>query len=291
MKIGFIGIGNLGSALSRALDKAGFSIVALYDIEPAKAEAIAHKIKGSQTVRTEQEVADLAETVFITTTDDRIAEVEKRITWRSDHQLVHCSGMLSRNILTNAISAGAKVASLHPMQSFVAAAAQEDIFKGIYFSVESDQEQYKEYEQMVKRLGANCFPIAPEDKLAYHFSCAIASNFSAVIMNYAVKSLSQSGLSKEQALEALLPLLKGTVKNLESIGLPAALTGPIARGDLQTVSDHIELTSSMESQERNLHLLLMQGAVKMAVENETISSEKADAIIELLSRAKALYNE
>jgi predicted short-subunit dehydrogenase-like oxidoreductase (DUF2520 family) len=184
--------------------------------------------------------------VFLTVPDDVIgplcAQVASEEGWRAGQGVVHCSGALSSEVLEPARRAGALVASFHPLQAFASLEAALDNLPGSTFALEGDAELVSQLERLVQVLDGTALHLRPDDKVLYHAAAAIASNYTVTLAGLACELLVREGIAANpnQALHYLLPLLRGTVENLEALGLPDALTGPLVRGDVGTVARHIE---------------------------------------------------
>src|SRR4030065_2049153 len=93
---------------------------------------------------------------------------------------------------------------------------------------------------MAEDLGGRSLTIRPEDKSLYHAAAVVTSNYTVTLMHMAVEMWRAFGVEPAVALQALLPLLRGTVRNIEVVGLPRWLTGPVARGGVTPVRAHLE---------------------------------------------------
>jgi len=112
------------------------------------------------------------------------------------------------------------------------------LFLGTHFGVEGDDLELGE--GIVRDLGGIPHHILAEKKTLYHVGAVVASNYLVVLASMAVELFAEAGIQPEEALASLLPLMRGTLYNLEQVGLPQALTGPIARGDVQVVQGHLD---------------------------------------------------
>ena len=108
-KIGFIGVGKVGTALATTLFKGGYPIVAVANKNISASEKLADLVPGCHVFKTAQEVANTADHIFITTPDDSISTVASELTWRPEQKVVHCSGAASIDILDAAKKSGARL--------------------------------------------------------------------------------------------------------------------------------------------------------------------------------------
>jgi len=118
LKLGFIGAGTVGTALSLRLSSKGYQVVAVSSRSQTSARNLAQAISGCRVFNNNQDVADTAELIFITTPDDAIAPVASQIQWHQGQGVVHCSGADSTDILEPASKSGAQVGVFHPLQTF-----------------------------------------------------------------------------------------------------------------------------------------------------------------------------
>jgi predicted short-subunit dehydrogenase-like oxidoreductase (DUF2520 family) len=239
-RLGFIGAGTTGGAFARCLAGAGYPVVAVASRTSASAERLAGRLKGCRAVADPQAVAAVADLVFITTSDDVIAEVAAQVRWRPGVWVVHVSGAESLDVLEPARRAGAAVGSIHPLQTFADAEQAVASMPGSTFALEGEGPLLACLRDMALALGGRAIELRPQDKALYHLAAVLVSNYVVTLMDVATGLWQQFGVDQDSATEALLPLLQGTVNNLRRLGLPDALTGPIARGDLGTVRRHLE---------------------------------------------------
>jgi predicted short-subunit dehydrogenase-like oxidoreductase (DUF2520 family) len=189
---------------------------------------------------TAQEVADQARAVFITTPDDAIAPVANEIKWHPGQSVVHCSGADSVASLEPARKAGAEVGAFHPLQTFASVKQAIDNMPGSTFALEAEEPLLATLKEMASALGGNWVVLKASDKVLYHASAVIACNYLVTLVKLAGDLWPTFGVPPQKATQALLPLLRGTLHNIETIGIPNCLTGPIARGDIGTINKHLD---------------------------------------------------
>jgi predicted short-subunit dehydrogenase-like oxidoreductase (DUF2520 family) len=238
-RIGFIGAGRTASALAAALSDAGYEVSAVSSRSPASSAALAERLPNCAAFEHPQGVIDAAGVVFITTPDDVIQSSVEELRWRSGTGVAHCSGALSRDVLSAAAANGVETGCLHPLQSFASREASPDLH-GTYFAIEADGVLDSVLREMVEALGGVAITLRAEDRVLYHASAVLASNYVVTLLKLATDLWLRLGYDRATALQALMPLLRGAVNNLDTLGLPAALTGPVARGDVDIVRRHLE---------------------------------------------------
>lgn len=147
----------------------------------------------------------------------------------------HCSGALSSAALAAAASRGANVASVHPVASFAAPEAMLARFAGTFCCCEGDARALDVLEAAFSSIGARTLVIDAASKIVYHAGAVFASNYVVTVLDAALQAFTAAGLPRAEALQLMQPLLRGTVDNVFALGPAQALTGPIARGDIELV--------------------------------------------------------
>ena len=148
----------------------------------------------------------------------------------------HCSGALNSGYLQAARARGAAVASIHPVKSFALPELVVNDFAGTFCGVEGDARALAVLLPLFEAIGAVIVPIDGERKVLYHSAAVMASNYLVTLLDAACALYAEAGIGPATALAMLAPLTRGTLENVLQAGPEAALTGPIARGDMETVA-------------------------------------------------------
>jgi predicted short-subunit dehydrogenase-like oxidoreductase (DUF2520 family) len=130
---------------------------------------------------------------------------------------------------------GAQTGAFHPLQSFADTTQAISNLPGSTIAIEAEEPLSSTLKEMAEKLSCRWIELKAEDKVIYHAAAVIAGNYLVTLVKLADDLWETFGIPREQATQALLPLLKGTLNNIENVGIPQALTGPIARGDTETV--------------------------------------------------------
>jgi predicted short-subunit dehydrogenase-like oxidoreductase (DUF2520 family) len=239
LKLGFIGAGTVGTALAARLNGRGYAVVAVSSRSHTSAQNLAQSVNGCR-VFDSQGVADAAELVFITTPDDAIAGVASQVKWRPGQGVIHCSGADSAAILQPAKEAGAQVGVFHPLQTFASVKEAIENMPGSTFALEAEEPLLKKLKDMATALGGHWVELKAGDKVLYHAAAVIACNYLVTLVKLATDLWQTFGVPPQKATQALLPLLGGTIHNIDTVGIPQCLTGPIARGDVGTIKKHLD---------------------------------------------------
>ncbi len=288
IKIGFIGAGTTGTALAVKLFQRKCAIVAASSRSISSAERLAGLVSGCQVYSTAQEVADAADLVFITTPDDLIAQVSDEIRWYSGQGVLHCSGAHSIDILDAAKQYGANVGSFHPLQTFATINQAIENLPGSTFALEAEEPLLSELKGLVSLLNGRSVELNSGEKVLYHAAAVFVSNYLVTLVKLASDLWEAFGVSANEATYALLPLLRGTVNNIENVGLPNCLTGPIARGDLGTVSSHLNALEALDSSVSTVYRNLGLQTIPIALAKGKIEEHKAEELKTLLSQSEQL---
>jgi len=280
--IGFIGAGTTGTALAVRLYENGYPVIAAASKTVTSAEALAARIIGCTVFHAAQSVADQAKLVFLTTPDDVIAKVANEISWHDNQFVVHCSGAHSTDILESATKQGATTGCLHPLQTFAGIAQAINNIPGSTFAIEAEGPLFSILKNMATTLNGEWVELKAGDKVLYHAAAVFACNYLVTLVKMATDLWQTFNVPQEKATQALLPLLRGTLNNIENIGLPNCLTGPIARGDLGTIKKHISALETDNQLLLNMYKALGSHTIPIALNKGKINSYTASELEELL---------
>lgn len=280
-----VGCGTLGNALGRLLFQAGYPVAGVASRTEAHARATAEILETEAWSVRPWEVTRRAEICFLTTTDSAIegvcAQIADEDGFAPGAIVLHASGALTSEILTSARKCGARIGSMHPMQSFAGDRPGVNLFSGILVSLEGDPEVLALCRQIVADLGANHARVKSEAKTLYHAAAVVASNYLVTILSMAFSLNEAAGIGPEESLQGLMPLINGTLGNVRAQGIPQALTGPIARGDLSTVTRHLSEISEKIPELAGLYKSLGLSTVGLASAKGGIDEATAEKFREL----------
>ncbi len=158
---------------------------------------------------------------------------------RAEQVVLHLSGSRGHDALHALAASGAALGSLHPLQTLVEPDRAPLHLRGAWAAVEGMPRAVEMAERLAREIGLRPFRLRPEDKPLYHAGAVFASNYFVVVEAIAEQLLRRAGLSDADAWSALRPLVRGTLDNLVRDGPLKALTGPVLRGDAETVTRHL----------------------------------------------------
>ncbi len=282
--IGFIGAGMTGTALAVRLWQRDYEIIAVSSRSVESARRLSSFVSGCTVCDGAQQVADMAQVVFITTPDDVIPDIAAGVRWRPGQIAVHCSGVHSIDILEPASGSGAHACCLHPLQTFAGIEEAINNISGSTFALEGDKEGLAAAREMAQALEGNIILLKAGDKVKYHIAAVTLSNYLVALMKTSADLWQSFGIPQDEAVKALLPLLKGTVRNIERVGIPGCLTGPIARGDVETVRKHVNALSTGQPDKTGIYRVMGLKTLEIALAKGRISLETAEEIRDLLTR-------
>lgn len=283
-KVGIIGAGTVGTALAKRLSEKGCHIAAVASRSFSSAERLAGFVCGTKAVTTPQEVADECDTVFVTTPDGAIPLVVSALAWRPGQEVLHCSGADSLQPLETARRAGAMVGAFHPLQTFAGVQQALDNLAGSTFAIEAEEPLLSRLKQMAEDLAGRWVVLRSEDRVLYHAAAVMACNYVVTLVKLATDLWASFGISEAEATRALLPLLKGTLNNVGSVGLPNCLTGPIARGDDGTVRKHLDAIGEKAPQLLSTYRELGLQTIPISIAKGKVDGEAVEKMKRLLSQ-------
>jgi predicted short-subunit dehydrogenase-like oxidoreductase (DUF2520 family) len=241
--ITLIGAGNLAQALGPALKAAGYAIDFVASRETASSRRRAAMLAQLLEARTQSlnDAGPASDILWICHTDDALAETAKLLARKpgwSGKIVLHSSGALSSDVLTALKRKGASTASLHPMMTFVSGATPR--MEEVPFAVEGDRHAVLVARKIVRDMGAESFAIQKAAKPLYHALGSFSSPLIVAALVTAERVGRGAGLTASQTRRVMAPILRQTVKNYIERGAAAAFSGPIKRGDINTVHRHLQ---------------------------------------------------
>lgn len=242
MKIAFIGAGKVGSAMAILLSLKGYKISYIMSRNVESAEKLAQRVKSTAATDLKKVIQD-TDVIFITTPDRVIKEMAKKIAETglkaSQQYVFHVCGSKSSESLMVLKENGWVTGSMHPLQAFADIDMAVNILPQTYFALDGDEKAVALAERIVESIGGKSFFVPSQYRALYHAAACIASNYTVTLMHVATQLFEKFGIKEEAAIAALMPIMKGTLANIESKGTINALTGPIVRGDSVTIEAHL----------------------------------------------------
>lgn len=271
MKIGFIGAGKVGTSLGRYIAEQqtnGVSVSGYYSRRLESAEFSAKSTNSACFTRLSF-LVDASDILFLTVPDHQITPVWQALLKLGVREkiLCHCSGVTSSTVFQNREVSSNFAYSIHPLLAFCSKQTSIEQLSRTCFTIEGDPEYLYFWNDFFQATGNPVKEISSADKVKYHSAAVFASNLVLATLGVACDLLEECGFSKEDSRDALVPIVSYNVDNFSQVGLTNALTGPIERGDCDTVSQHLDILSP---DQKEVYRLLSQRLLPLAVEKKPI---------------------
>lgn len=270
--IAMVGAGNLASALLPSLHTAGYKIEGVVAHSTAASRARVRKLVREVAARAWMSWPTHlhASVVWFCVPDGEIRKAAHaaahRIDWKGQVAL-HSSGALSSDELDSLRLRGAAVASLHPLMTFVRGSRPR--LAGIPFAIEGDARAVRVARQLVKDLGAQAYSIRKEDKAAYHAWATFASPLFTALMAAAEHVAALAAVPRKRARARMVPILRQTLENYAAVGAAAGFSGPVMRGDVETVQRHWRSLRAVPAAREVYRALLFAAIEYLPAKNRT----------------------
>ena len=234
LRIALVGAGRVARALVIALGRAGLPVVAVGSRHPERLSSASYPQPC-----TPQQAVDQADLVLLTVADDAITPVAAALRWRVGQAVVHCSGATEVAALDPAAQAGAHIGGFHPLQIFSDPEQAAQRLAGSTAAIEAGPVLMPVLRALATALEMRATVLPPGMRVRYHVAAGYAASFLLPVLQEAVALWASFGVDEAEALQALLPLSRGTLEAAQARGLAGAVSGPIARGDLGVVGRHL----------------------------------------------------
>lgn len=274
LRVGFIGAGRLGKALAWHCARQGVHVVAAASRLPAQAEQLAAHIAGCE-VGSAQHVADACDLVFLTTRDEIIRPMADALRWRPGSGVVHCSGATDVSALAKALRDGAHIGGFHPLQTFGDPETASHALAGCTVTIEASEPLDTMLVALAHRLGCRVNRLPPGARALYHAAAGYPSQFIHALLREALSMWKDWGATEEDALQALLPMMRGTLSSIEQAGVAGGMPGPVSRGDVGSVAKHLVALQAFDPNAVTLYRELCNRTVSLALERGGIDEATA----------------
>jgi predicted short-subunit dehydrogenase-like oxidoreductase (DUF2520 family) len=285
--VGVVGAGRVGAVLAAKLAAAGHDIVAAAGESDASRHRIDALIPGV-TVDKPSAVARACDLLLLTVPDDMLANVVSVLSAsgaiREGQYVVHTSGRHGLAVLEPAAAIGARPIALHPAMTFTGTAVDLDRLSGCTFGLTAGEAEREVAESLVADLGGRASWVPEEKRTLYHAGLAHGANHMVTLVTEAMELLSAAG--SDDPASTLRPLLTAALDNALAQG-DAALTGPIVRGDVNTVRAHLAEIAAKAPTTMPSYVALARATLGRAVTDGRVLPIRALKINEVLDEALA----
>jgi predicted short-subunit dehydrogenase-like oxidoreductase (DUF2520 family) len=290
-----MGAGVVGTALAARLVRAAIPVIGLHGRQVELTDT-ARAISG--VVGSTGEIPDIiseSDIIIISVRDERIPEVANRLVTekrlRPNQVLLHTSGAnAAATILAAARPHVRAVGTLHPLVSFADPRIAIDLMKEVAFGIEGDEPAKGHAKRLVRAMGARAVFLEAQNLPLYHAGAVLASNYVVALADMAQRLLVTAGVPQEQALPALIPLLMSVVQNLQQVGLPGALTGPVERGDVSSVEQHLRVLEQRAPELLELYRLVGRDVLRLAREKSNLADDTVKRLEGLFGATRSERN-
>lgn len=240
--LAIVGAGRVGRALGRRLRELGWKVGAVVTRNESSARRAVRFI-GAGTALSAMSRRILQSTcILIATPDASVASVAEELSRiggeeLKGHVILHTSGALDSSVLNAVRRHGAATGSMHPLQTFNGVDVPP--LEGKVFTIEGDAQAVRKARKIARAVGANPSPIEARNKPLYHAAGALAAGHTLVVVESAIQLMMSLGMKRSESMRAVLPMTKQVLQNYERLGMKAAWTGPLARGDHEVVAKHL----------------------------------------------------
>jgi len=260
--VGVIGPGRAGVGLALALVQAGYTV----RLHGRRKKAVPKPLELTVGAADEPPAwVAQAGVLIVAVRDDAISPLAEALARaeavRADQVVLHLSGVLGQEALAPLVPSRAALGSLHPLQTISDPERAPARLKGTWAAVEGMPRAVQAAEGLAQELGMRPFRLSGKQKAIYHAGAVFASNYFVVVEAVAQRLLRHAGLSDAEAWQALRPLVEGTFENLTRQEPKDALTGPVARGDEETIRSHLK---SLTRDDALLYRALGRAALELA---------------------------
>lgn len=285
--VAVIGAGAMGRTLALRLVERGYPLRAVLSQTRAHADELGRAAGAGVASDDFSKLPDDVRLVVIAVTDAALVDVAELLTgvahpWR-ETVVAHTSGALSAAALEPLAKEGAATVSFHPLQTLTATSGS-DVLDYAYVGLEGDDQAVAAGIELAVGLGMRYIVLSSDAKARYHLAATMASNFFVTLMGMVQEVLVSLDIDREDGFAMMEPLLRGTLDSLASASPEEALTGPVARGDLETLRMHGQALREHLPQLVPAYAALTVEAVRLAVRSGKLDPQLAEEVLGLMQR-------
>lgn len=290
LHITIIGAGKVGSVLGRILVENGERIVCVVSRRAASARSAGRFLRCRNTTTDLSKIPTSTDLVFITTPHGAVRDVARslagieRLNFRQ-MAFCHASGMLTAEALEPLRKKGGTVFSFHPLQTFprdFPPALIVPTARGIYYGVDGPPAGLRMARRLARSLDGHVIKIPPEMREFYHAACVVASNHLATMLSVLELMYTSMMGSTSSFYKVFKPIIMATLRNIEKTSPAKALSGPIARGGVETIARHFEEVSRYRPDVIPYYGAVSLETVRLAVAKGSITPAQAEQLTLLI---------
>ena len=284
---GIVGAGAVGTALGLALSRAGWPIHAVASRDAGRRERFTRLVDGARGFVEPQALVEEVELIILTVPDDVIGPLAAGVRMYGGQAMVHTSGVLGAEVLQPAMAAGTQIGAFHPLVAFADTERAIAALHGATVAIEGDDQLAAMLSQMAERIGATAVRLAPGTKAAYHAAAVLAAGGFVALLDAIAELAAVAGLDEAGSLAIYGPLIEGTLGNARALGIRAALTGPMTRGDVGTLEAHLAALAVHAPDALELYAAAARREIALAQDRGALAPETAAAMSATVAAALA----
>jgi predicted short-subunit dehydrogenase-like oxidoreductase (DUF2520 family) len=274
----------VGIPLASAFARAGWPVTAVASRDPRRRAAFRTQVPDAKGFAEPAAVLDESDLIFLTVPDDAIAPIAAELRLYSGQALVHTSGLLDASVLAPAMAAGTGAGSFHPLVAFADTDAERAMepLAGATIALDGDESVVALLAELAEAIGARPVRLPPGSKPAYHAAAVLAAGGFTALLDAIAELGRGAGLEEAAALAVYAPLIRQTLANAERLGIAAALTGPMVRGDEGTVRAHLEAMADLAPGATELYVAAARREISLAEGRGELGPDQAARLREAL---------
>ena len=289
--IGIVGAGAVGTALGVALTRAGWPIHAVASRDAGRRERFQSLVGVRRAFADPEPILDEVELIILAVPDDAIAPLAGSLRMYSGQAMIHTSGALGAEVLAAAMGAGTQIGAFHPLVSFADTERAVAALHGATVAIEGDDDLAAMLADMAEAIGATPVRLAAGSKAAYHAAAVLAAGGFVALLDAIAELGRVAGLDEAGSLAIYGPLIEGTLGNARALGIRAALTGPMTRGDVGTLEKHLATLAAHAPTVLDLYVAAARREVYLAEARGALAPEASEKMRELLTAALQARSE
>ena len=283
---GIVGAGAVGTALGVALSRAGWPVHAVASRDVGRREHFRGMVPVERAFVDAQALVEEVEFIILAVPDDALAPLARAIRMYGGQAMIHTSGALGAEVLAPPQGAGTQVGSFHPLVAFADTERAVAALRGATVAIEGDDQLLNLLARMAARIGARAVRLAPGSKPAYHAAAVLAAGGFVALLDAIAELGRVAGLDEAGALAIYGPLIEGTLGNARALGIRAALTGPITRGDDGTLRAHLAALEAHAPGVVDLYRAAAEREIRLAEERGALTPAGAETLRSSLASAR-----
>ena len=284
-RVGIVGAGSVGTTLGASISRAGWPVTAVASRDRERRDRFCSLVPGARGFAEAPAMLDEVDLLILAVPDDAIAEVAAGLRLYSGQTLIHTSGLLGAEVLEPALAAGSHIGAFHPLVSFTSDLERSVAdLKGATIAIEGDDSVIGLLADLAEAVGGVPVRLPRGTKPAYHAAAVLASGGLIALLDAIVALGAAAGLDERGSVAVYGRLMEQTLANARAIGVDAALTGPITRGDAGTVEAHLEALRRLAPGVVDLYLAAARRELQIVEERRTLAPNQVERVRAALAK-------